>query len=229
MNQDYVRIHPYGDSKPRIITPEILKDFKNGLCEVMKDRHFEFNVEYDEFHRVKSVGMCLPGRSSLFVYRASDNCLKYVKSRRQWPKRTYDKIHDLIAEDLSNERNTQLLEVDPKNLKKVIYHPDSFTPTYSVQLVNDQLVERLVEIENRMIEEAVEDQRTKQGSKFKQFLIEFKHMKPEEQNSVIYSFTDLLKRMHEIHDDSVERKYNAKIENAENQWEKFKDERRKND
>lgn len=140
MNQDYVRIHPYGDRKPRIITPEILKDFKNGLCEVMKDQHFEFNVEYDEFHRVKSVGMCLPGRSSLFVYRASDNCLKYVKSRRQWPKRTYDKIHDLIAEDLSNERNTQLLEVDPKNLKKVTYHPDSFTSTCSVQLVNDQLV-----------------------------------------------------------------------------------------
>ncbi|WP_265668283.1 hypothetical protein [Lactobacillus amylovorus] len=28
MNQDYVRIHPYGDRKPRIITPEILKDFK---------------------------------------------------------------------------------------------------------------------------------------------------------------------------------------------------------
>lgn len=229
MNQDYVRIHPYGDSKPRIITPEILKDFKNGLCEVMKDQHFEFNVEYDEFHRVKSVGMCLPGRSSLFVYRASDNCLKYVKSRRQWPKRTYDKIHTLISEDLSNEMNTHLFEVDPKNLGKVTYHPDSFTSTYSAQLVNDQLVERLVEIENQMIEEAVEDQRTKQGSKFKQFLIEFKHMKPEEQNSVIYSFTDLLKRIYEIHDDSVERKYNAKIENAENQWEKFKDERRKND
>lgn len=229
MNQDYVRIHPYGDRKPRIITPEILKDFKNGLCEVMKDQHFEFNVEYDEFHRVKSVGMCLPGRSSLFVYRASDNCLKYVKSRRQWPKRTYDKIHDLIAEDLSNERNTQLLEVDPKNLKKVTYHPDLFTSTYSVQLVNDQLVERLVEIENRMIEEAVEDQRTRQRNEFKKFLTEFKHMKLDEQNCVIYSFTDLLKRMREIHDDSVERKYNAKIENAESQGEKFKDERRKND
>lgn len=121
-------------------------------------------------------------------------------------------------------------EIDVKKLsKEVAYHPDSFTSAFSVQLVNDQLVERLVEIENRMIEEAVEDQRTKRGSKFKQFLIEFKHMKPEEQNSVIYSFTDLLKRMHEIHDDSVERKYNAKIENAENQWEKFKDERRKND
>lgn len=198
MKQDYVRIHPYGDSKPRIITPDLLKDFKNRLCEIMKDQHFEFNVEYDEVHRVKSVGMCLPGRSSLFVYRASDNCLKYVKSRRQWPKQTYDKIHDLIAEDLSNERNTHLFEVDPKDLEKVTYHPDSFTSTYSVQLVNDQLVERLVEIENRMIEEAVEDQRTKQGSKFNKFLLEFKHMKPNEQNSLIYSFTELLKRMYKI-------------------------------
>lgn len=220
MNQDYVRIHPYGDSKPRIITPEILKDFKNGLCEVMKDQHFEFNVEYDEYHNIKSVGMCLPGRSSLFVYRASDNCLKYVKSRRQWPKRTYDKIQTLIANDLSNERNTHLFEVDPK---EVTYHPDSFTSTFSVQLVNDQLVERLVEIENRMIEEAVEDQRTKQGSKFKKLLIEFKHMKPEEQNSVIYSFTDLLKRMHEIHDDSVAGEYNEKMRNLENQWWKYKE------
>lgn len=53
MNQDYVRIYPYGDSKPRIITPEILKDFKNGLCEVMKNQHFEFNVEYDEYRNIK--------------------------------------------------------------------------------------------------------------------------------------------------------------------------------
>lgn len=198
MKQDYVRIHPYGDSKPRIITPDLLKDFKNGLCEIMKDQHFEFNVEYDEYRNIKSVGMCLPGRSSLFVYRASDNCLKYVKSRRQWPKQTYDKIQTLIANDLSNERNTHLFEVDPKNLKKVTYHPDSFTSTYSIQLVNDQLVERLVEIENQMIEKAVEDQRTKQGSKFKQFLIEFKHMKPKEQNSLIYSFNDLVRRMQRI-------------------------------
>lgn len=198
MKQDYVRIHPYGDSKPRIITPDLLKDFKNGLCEIMKDQHFEFNVEYDEYRFIKSVGMSLPGRSSLFVYRASDNCLKYVKSRRQWPKRTYDKIQTLIANDLSNERNTHLFEVDPKDLGKVTYHPDSFTSTFSVQIVNDQLVERLVEIENRMIEEAVEDQRTKQGSKFKQFLIEFKHMKPKEQNSLIYSFNDLVRRMQRI-------------------------------
>ena len=45
MKQDYVRIHPYGDSKPRIITRDLLKDFKNRLCEIMKDQHFEFNVE----------------------------------------------------------------------------------------------------------------------------------------------------------------------------------------
>ena len=109
------------------------------------------------------------------------------------------------------------------------YHPDSFTSTYSVELVNDQLVERLVEIENRMIEEAVEDQRTKQGSKFKQFLIEFKHMKPEEQNSVIYSFTDLLKRINEIHDDSIAGEYNEKINSLENQWESYKDEQRRSD
>ena len=41
-------------------------------------------------------------------------------------------------------------------------------------------------------------QRTKQGSKFNKFLLEFKHMKPNEQNSLIYSFTELLKRMHKI-------------------------------
>lgn len=228
MNQDYVRIHPYGDSKPRIITPDLLKDFKNGLCEIMKDQHFEFNVEYDEFFRVKTVGMCLPGRSSLFVYRPSDNCLKYVKCRRQWSKHTYDKIRDLITKDLSNEENTQLHELNSKNLKKVVYHPDLSASTYLRQSVADQIAEKMTRIENRMLEEAVEDQRTKQGSEFKRFLAEFKHMKPEEQNTVIYSFTDLLKRMHEIHDDSVERKYNVKIENAENQWEKFKDEQRKN-
>ena len=203
MNQDYVRIHPYGDSKPRIITPEILKDFKNGLCEVMKDQHFEFNVEYDQFRRVKSVGMCLPGRSSLFVYRASDNCLKYVKSRRQWPKHTYEKIRDLITKDLSNEENTQLHELNSKNLKKVVYHPDLSASTYLSQSVADQIAEKMTRIENRMLVVAVEDERTKEGSEFKRFLTEFKHMKPEEQNTVIYSFTDLLKRMHEIHDDSV--------------------------
>lgn len=121
-------------------------------------------------------------------------------------------------------------EIDVKKLsKEVAYHPDSFTSTFSVQLVNDQLVERLVEIENRMIEEAVEDQRTKQGSKFKQFLIEFKHMKPEEQNSVIYSFTDLLKRIREIHDDSIAGEYNEKINSLENQWESYKDEQRRSD
>lgn len=198
MKQDYVRIHPYGDSKPRIITPDLLKDFKNRLCEIMKDQHFEFNVEYDEYRFIKSVGMCLPGRSSLFVYRASDNCLKYVKSRRQWPKRTYDKIHDLIAEDLSNERNTQLLEVGPKSLKKLVYEPNLSISTYLNQSVFDQAAEEVVEVENQMLKEAVEKQRAMQGSEFNYLLSRFRDMKPKEQNSLIYSFNDLVRRMQRI-------------------------------
>ena len=229
MNQaDYIEFHPDDDERPRIITEGIFEEFMQelykvmeGSCVVSTDIHYSGEIESIKINRY-------PDNKLLIAYFPLINSLKIFQG---WGGSgdTYKSVKYLIYKYLVNEKNTRLPEVDPKNLEKMVYHPDSFTSTYSAQLVNDQLVERLVEIENQMIEEAVEDQRTKQGSKFKQFLIEFKHMKPEEQNSVIYSFTDLLKRMREIHDDSVERKYNAKIENAENQWEKLKDERRKND
>lgn len=230
MNQaDYIEFHPDNDERARIITEDIFNEFKQelykvmeGYCFVSADIHTNGEIESIKVNRY-------PDNKLLIAYFPLSNSLKIFQG---WGGNggTLKSVKYLIYKYLANEKNTRLPEVDPKNLEKMVYHPDSFTSTnLSAQLVNDQLVERLVEIENQMIEEAVEDQRAKQGSKFKQFLIEFKHMKPEEQNSVIYSFTDLLKRMHEIHDDSVERKYNAKIENAENQWEKFKDERRKND
>lgn len=121
----------------------------------------------------------------------------------------------------------KIFKIDKDALKKVVYHPDLSSANSYVNSVNEQLVEEMVERENRMLEEAIEYQRAKKGNRFKKFLAEFKHMKPEEQNTVIYSFTDLLKRMHEIHDDSVAGEYNEKMRNLENQWWKYKEESKK--
>lgn len=121
----------------------------------------------------------------------------------------------------------KIFKIDKDALKKVVYHPDLSSSTSYVNSINEQLVAEMIKRENRMIKEAIDYQRIKQGSEFKRFLAEFKYMKTEEQNTVIYSFTDLLKRMHEIHDDSVAGEYNEKMRNLENQWWKYKEESKK--
>lgn len=49
-----------------------------------------------------------------------------------------------------------------------------------------------------MLKEAVEKQRAMQGSEFNYLLSRFRDMKPKEQNSLIYSFNDLVRRMQRI-------------------------------
>ncbi len=115
----------------------------------------------------------------------------------------------------------RIYKISEDKLKEIAYYPDLSSPTSYVQSVNEQLVEEMVKRENQMLKEIIEEQRIKQHSEFNKFLTEFEQMEPEEQNSAIYSFTDLLKRMHEIQ--------NKEMEEAKNQWEKFKDEQRKND
>lgn len=113
----------------------------------------------------------------------------------------------------------RIYKISEDKLKEIAYHPDLSSPISYVQSVNEQLVEEMVKRENQMLKEAIEEQRAKQGNEFNRFIAEFEQMKPEEQNSVIYSFTDLLKRMHEIQ--------SKEIEESENQWLKYKDEQEK--
>ncbi len=91
-----------------------------------------------------------------------------------------------------------------ESYKKFTYNYGLSASTIYNKSVVDHIVEKLVEIENQMLEKAIEEQRTKQGSEFNKILAEFKYMKLDEQNCVIYSFTDLLKRMNEIKNEEME-------------------------
>lgn len=221
MNQaDYIEFHPDNDERSRIITEDIFNEFEQelykvmeGYCFVSADIHTTGEIESIKVNRY-------PDNKLLIAYFPLSNSLKIFQG---WGGSggTLKSVKYLIYKYLVNEKNTRLTKDDPKNLEKMVYHPDSSISTLSAQLVNDRIVEEMVRIENQILEEAVEDQRNRQGSEFKKILAEFKHLKPEEQNYLIYSFTDLLKRMHEIQ--------NKEMEEAKNQWEKFKDEQRKND
>lgn len=217
MNQaDYIEFHPHDDERQRIITEDIFDEFMQelykvveGCCVISTDIHYSGEIESIKVNRY-------PDNKLLIAYFPLNNSLKIFQG---WSGSTYESTKHLIYKYLVNEKNTKLSEVDPKNLKKVVYEPNLSISTYLNQSVFDQAAEEVVERENQMLKEAVEAQKAKQGSEFNRFIAEFEQMKPEEQNSAIYSFTDLLKRMHEIQ--------SKEIEESENQWLKYKDEQEK--
>lgn len=196
MNQaDYIEFHPHDDERQRIITEDIFDEFMQelykiveGCCVISTDIHYSGEIESIKVNRY-------PDNKLLIAYFPLNNSLKIFQGRSG---SAFESVKHLIYKYLVNEKNTRLPEVDPKNLKKLVYEPNLSISTYLTQSVFDQAAEEVVERENQMLKEAVEAQRAKQGSVFNKLLFQFRTMKLKEQNSLIYSLTDLVRRMQEI-------------------------------
>lgn len=195
MKLDYIEFHPDNDERPRIITEDIFDEFMQelykiveGCCVISTDIHYSGEIESIKVNRY-------PDNKLLIAYFPLSNSLKIFQG---WSGCAFESVKHLIYKYLVNEKNTRLPEVDPKNLKKVVYEPNLSISTYLNQSVFDQVAEEAVERENQMLKETVEAQRAKQGSVFNKLLFQFRTMKLKEQNSLIYSLTDLVRRMQEI-------------------------------
>lgn len=152
MNQaDYIEFHPHDDERQRIITEDIFDEFMQelykvveGCCVISTDIHYSGEIESIKVNRY-------PDNKLLIAYFPLNNSLKIFQG---WSGSTYESTKHLIYKYLVNEKNTKLPEVDPKNLKKVVYEPNLSISTYLNQSVFDQAAEEVVERENQMLKEA---------------------------------------------------------------------------